>query len=226
MTNPHALMAAQNNADWYAMMWDVRRLRYTRDDFGFRAIDPPPPYHGWATVIPDAPIETLITPLLDMPGFAVKDGSGAHDLTKLGLVRMFKATWLFHSPEASANTDDWEQITTATSLIDWESAWRKSSPSDQRQFPDPILKRPDVRIWGRRNGMAFDAGVIANLSSDCVGLSNSFGANARPAATALCAAFGQGKPVVGYETDDDLADAVAQGWMTTGPLVVWVKPTD
>ena len=81
-----------------------------------------------------------------------------------------------------------------------------------------------MRIWGRRQGAGFDAGVIANLSDDCVGLSNCFGLGARAAATALCAGFGQGKPVVGYERGDDLTEALAQGWIATGPLAVWVTP--
>ena len=91
-----AMMGAQNNADWYAMMWDLRGLRYVRDAHGFRAIDPPPPYHGWATVVPGAPVEAVIAPLLDKPGFAVKDGSGLCDLSGLGLTQMFTANWLWH----------------------------------------------------------------------------------------------------------------------------------
>lgn len=220
----HAMMAAQNNADWYAMMWDIRGLHYSRDAKGFRAIDPPPPYHGWVTCLPGAPVEAMIAPLLDRPGFAVKDGSGAHDLSGFGLRAFITASWLFHPCETSADSDGWEQIATPEALIKWEEAWGDTSPSDQRQFPDAILNRADVRIWGRRSGAGFDAGVIANLSDDCVGLSNAFGTDARLAATALCASFGQGRPVVGYERGEDLAEALATGWQVTGPLTVWCKP--
>lgn len=218
------MMAAQNNADWYAMMWDLRGLRYTRDSDGFRAIDPPMPYHGWATAVPDAPINAMITPLLEMPGFAVKDGSGQHDLTDLGLEKMFTAEWLWHPSDCTADISTWVPIDTAAKLLRWEDDWRESSPSDQRQFPDVILKRADVRIWGRVRGDRFDAGVIANLSADSVGFSNSFGTEMRPAATALCAAFGDGRPVVGYENGDTLAEALTQGWTATGPLAVWALP--
>lgn len=218
------MMAAQNNADWYAMMWDIRALQYIRNADGFRAIDPPPPYHGWVTCLPGAPIEALIAPVLDRPGFSVKDGAGMHDLAGFGLTKFFEASWLLHPGADVADTDGWEQITAPEALINWEQAWGDTSPSDQRQFPDAILKRADVRIWGRRDGHGFDAGVIANLSDDCVGLSNAFGGGARLAATALCASFGQGRPVVGYERGEDLAEAVATGWQVTGPLTVWGKP--
>jgi hypothetical protein len=218
------MLAAQNNADWYAMMWDIRGLRYIRDADGFRAIDPPPPYHGWVTCVPGAPVDKMIAPLLDQPGFAVKDGSGVHDLEGLGLCKMFDASWLFHSGEVAANTDDWEQIRTPAALNRWEEAWADTSPSDQRQFPDAILDRADVRIWGRRRGAQYDAGVIANLSDESVGLSNAFGTDARPAATALCASFGHAKPVVGYERSQALAEALVTGWHVAGSLAVWGLP--
>ena len=49
MTDPRAIMAAQTNADWYAMMFDVHGLRYQRTSGAFCANDTPPSYHSWAT---------------------------------------------------------------------------------------------------------------------------------------------------------------------------------
>jgi len=222
MLDPRVLKAVRNSVDWYAMMWDIRGLRYARDAFGFRAIDPPPPFHGWVTLAsPDAPIPNIVAPFAGLEGFGVKDAFAMHDLSGFGLAKLFEASWLWHSPEVQADTTGWEKIATPMALEAWENAWRDTSPSGQRQFLDTILERSDVAIWGRKADDDYDAGVIGNLSRDCVGLSNSFGANARPAATALCAAFGQGKPVVGYERGDDLAEALATGWQETGPLAVW-----
>jgi hypothetical protein len=227
MGDPRAAMAAQNNADWYALMWDLRGLRYVRDPYGFRAIDPPPPYHGWAVVAdPNAPLRGFVAPCLAEKGFGVKDAFAADDLSDLGLARLFDASWLWHPAKTQTATDEWEQITTPNALGDWETAWDDTLPCDHRQFPDAILARPDIGIWGRRNGAMFDAGVIAHVSDDCVGLSNLFGDGARGAATALCAAFGQDRPVVGYEQGDALAQALDDGWIETGPLVVWHRPRD
>jgi hypothetical protein len=224
MVDERAIIAAQNNADWYAMMWDIRGLRYKRSSNGFRAIDPPPPYHSWAVLAaPDAPVDALIAPCLHEPRFGIKDSFGRHDLSAFGLKELFSATWIWCDPNVRSDTQQWEQITSPAALSSWEAAWRENSPSDQRQFPEAILDRDDVGIWGRRKGRNYDAGFIANMSNDCVGLSNIFGKDARPAATTLCATFGQGKPVVGYEQGADLAEALTQGWTATGPLKVWVK---
>jgi len=73
--------------------------------------------------------------------------------------------------------------------------------TDKRQFPNSILERKDVAVWGRRepdsldSPVRFDAGVIANISSDCVGLSNLFGQNAYPAAATLCAGMAPSLPL-------------------------------
>lgn len=224
MTRDLASIAAQNNADWYAMMWDLRGLRYRRDAHGFCAIDPPPPYHGWVTAVPGAPIEDLIARMLHRPDFAIKDGGGEHDLSKMGLQKFFDASWIAFTAHPTGTTTSWEEITNASQLKHWEDAWRVTSPSDEEQFPAPILKRKDVRIWGRKKGSGYDAGAIANLSDDCVGLSNLFGAHAWPAATTLCSTFGNGQPVVGYERGRDLKEALAEGWYIVGPLSFWARP--
>lgn len=218
-------LAAANNVDWYAMMWEVHGLRYKRDANGFRAIDPPPAYHGWAVAMPGAEIADLIAPALDKPGFAVKDASGQHDLTGLGLAKLFDASWIWHDGNAAATATDWQRITSADALVKWEAAWSTTSPTTKPQFPPTILQRDDVRVFGRKAGDGFDAGFIANRSTGCVGLSNLFGSDAFPAATTLCAGFGNGKPLVGYERGEALTQARAAGWTTTGDLTVWARQT-
>lgn len=222
MSDPRVRMAARNNVDWYAMMWDVRGLRYHRDAFGFRAIDPPPPYHGWVTLASlDAPIPNIVAPLAGMAGFGVKDAYAAHDLSGFGLTKLFEAQWIWHDPDATGDTTGWSQVTTQAELAVWEDAWRVTSPTGQRQFPNAMLARNDMRIWGRKADDGYDAGFIANLSSDCVGLSNCFGTQMRAAATTLAAAFGAGLPLVGYEREEDLEAARSAGWDAIGPLAVW-----
>jgi hypothetical protein len=227
MADPRVIMAARNSVDWYAMMWDLRGLRYVRDAFGFRTIDPPPPYHGWVTLASlDAPIPNIVAPFAGLDGFGVKDAFAAHDLSGFGLAKLFEASWIWHAPDAQADTQDWEQITTPDALDAWEDAWSVTSPTAYRQFPVATLARTDVRIWGRRAGDGYDAGAIGNLSANCVGLSNCFGSNMHSAATALCAEFGSRLPLVGYDCGDALAEAQANGWEVTGPLTVWHSPTD
>ncbi len=74
----------------------------------------------------------------------------------------------------------------------------------------------------RRESSGFDAGVIANVSNDCVGLSNCFGQNAFPAAATLCGEVSHGElPIVGYERGDDLTTALNIGFSATGKLRIW-----
>jgi hypothetical protein len=223
IVDPRAVMAARNNLDWHEMMWGLRGLQYVCDLQGFRAIDPPPPYHGWAVAAHGAPVAQIVADYANQAGFGIKDASGAANLTEQGLVPLFKASWIHHPP-SDGMPDGWEAIKTPQALLQWEAAWKVTSPTSQRQFPDPILQRSDVAIFGRRAGQGYDAGVIANLSDDCVGLSNGFGADIWPAATQLCGCFGAGRPVVGYERGADLADALAAGWQVAGDLTVWVRP--
>jgi len=227
MTDPRCLLAAENNADWYAMMFDLHGLRYRRDALGFRAIDPPPPYHGTHTwTAPDRSDDILNRIKQDMRpnGFGIKDSFSTLDLTPFGLKRLFEAEWILCEDAPQADVSNWEWIRTPQALQSFETAWETNgSPSDKRQFPDPILDRPDVRLWARRAKGSYDAGCIANLSQDCVGLSNVFGEDAFPATLALTKAFGRTLPIVGYESGEALKDAKRAGCESIGPLCIWVN---
>ena len=223
-TDPRAIMAAHNNADWYAMMGDLHGCRYRRTSAAFVMRDPPPPYHSWMTTLdPDDTRAQLaiIQAHRDVPGFGLKDGFSALDLEPYGLQNRFSAQWIYADAPRAADTTGWEQITTAQDLEMWEAAWKGTPPSDIRQFPESILSRADVGIWGRRTPSGFDAGGIANLSPDCVGLSNVFGQGAFGPMAVLAHAWSDHRPMVGYERGDDLAVAVAAGCAVTGDLRVW-----
>jgi len=229
MVDPRAIMAARNNADWYAMMFDVHGLRYLRSEIAFLAVDTPPAYHSWMTTLdPSAnrAIHELISQNLDRPGFGLKDGFDCLELGAYGLTELFCATWIWADTVQAADTTGWNRVASAGDLLRWEAAWKDGgSPSDRRQFPSFILNRPDVVVWGRTAADGgFDAGAIANLSSDCVGLSNCFGHGAFRGAAALCAGLAPGRPIVGYERGDDLRAALDTGFEEVGSLRIWCKP--
>lgn len=224
-------MAANNNADWYAMMFDIHGLRYERSSLAFVALDRPPPYHSMMVTLEPETGEALLDLIpsrASQPRFGIKDSFCGLRFEDLDLVELFSASWLWADEVPAADTDRWERIETPEKLGRWEAAWKiGGSPSEERQFPDPILERADVAMFGRMDGTGYDAGVIANRSSDCVGLSNAFCSPAgyREAA-ALCAEFGDGLPIVGYERGDDLAAATDAGFVTTGELRVAVRPIE
>lgn len=229
MTDKRAELAANNNADWYTMMFDIHGLRYERSAAAFLAIDHPPPYHSGVVVTAPGRSEAivaLIPTAEQQPRFGIKDSFSELTFEDLELVELFAASWLWADQVPKIETAGWERIERADHLDLWEAAWNDGgSPSDKRQFPPKILTREDVAIFGRRAGDGFDAGVIANRSVDCVGLSNAFGpAESYAAAACCCAEFGGGVPVVGYERGDDLVSALTAGFEVTGRLRVAYRP--
>ena len=228
LIDQRAIMAARNNADWYAMMFDIHGLRYTRSDIAFLAIDAPPPYHGWMTTLDPGAYKrllALVAERLHIPGFGLKDSYHCLDLADQGLAELFSAEWIYAESIHSADATQWARIETPRDLLRWELAWKDGgSPSDERQFPDAILDRGDVAIWGRFNEDGFDGGVIANASDECVGMSNWFGRDAIPAAATVCAEFAAGKPLVGYGRADELDVACQVGFEAIGALRVWCMP--
>ena len=226
MTDQRAIIAAHNNADWYSMMFDIHDLQYSRSEIAFLGIDTPPRYHSWMTTLdPEAHADhlLLIRQNAYRPKFGLKDAFNCLDLHEEGFVEHFSATWIYADTIQPANTAGWAQVTSVNDLMLWEAAWKEGgSPSDQLQFPSAILDRDDVVIWGRRESDGFDAGVVANTSKDCVGLSNCFGQGAFPAAATLCVeASHRELPIVGYERGDDLTTALDIGFSATGKLRIW-----
>ncbi len=220
--DPRAVMAAHNNADWYAMMADLHGLRYRRDDLCFEMLDQPPPFHSWMTTLDPTNPDAVMARVAAHPtqkGFGIKDGFDALPLDDPRMKPGFSASWIWAATAQPADTSGWEEITTPAALDAWEAAWHAPNPPKWQQFPPAILDRADVTIWGRKAGDGYDAGGIANRSSDCIGLSNVFGEGAFAPVAALAGEIGG--PLVGYERGDDLVAAQEAGFEITGPLHVW-----
>lgn len=89
-------------------------------------------------------------------------------------------------------------------------------------FPDLLLDREDVIFLGRLEAGRFTGGCIANLSNECVGLSNVFAespsqrsfAEAANAASSVGGRF----PLVGFESGAELDHALSAGFQAVGKL--------
>ena len=225
-----ALHAARSNADLYQAMFAAHGLAFARDAHLFRALAAPLPYYSAALVL--QPGDAAVTiPALDQTlaafagGAAVKDGFATLDLRPLGLEVGFRARWIWADGPASSPAD-WEVIATPGDLALWELGWKAGgSPTPDRMFPPSCLTTGELVFCGQRAGGGFDAGCIVNLSGDIVGLSNVFGpdedAGLFTPALAMAAQVGGGRPVVGFERGGALDAALAAGFETAGPLVVW-----
>ena len=129
MTDARVILAARNNADWYAMMFELHGLRYHRAENAFLAIDPPPPYHSWMTTLDPAADQAhleMISRNRFRPGFGVKDSFHRLELSARGLVELFSATWIWAGTVAPANTTGWQRITSRQALALWEAASGRS----------------------------------------------------------------------------------------------------
>jgi hypothetical protein len=228
-----AAAAARNNADWCAA---VCRSHGTPSSFGdaawVGARRTPPLYPDAVTLQPDAaPAEFLPSIDTASPGCSVKDSFAALDLTAEGFVELFTAQWI-HRPAGlpappTATPLRTEQVTTAPALREWQAAWHgDGTPPDV--FRPELLDDPSVLVLAFREGDGLYGGAVANHSTGPVGLSNLFAVDGADitavwssAVTATAEHF-PGRPLVGYEHEEDLAPALAHGFTPLGPLRVWL----
>ncbi len=168
--------------------------------------------------------------------FAVKDSFAALDLRPLGLDVLFEATWI-HRPAGLAAPDmpdnwTWSVISGAGALARWEAAWagtpNGSIADSERIFRPALLETPGVAFLAGLRGGRIAAVAAVNRTGEVAGLSNVFAPDEAPAtvwagAVALAVRLFPGRPLVGYERDDDLVAARAAGFEPLGPLRVWAR---
>jgi hypothetical protein len=228
VTDPRAVLAAANNADLYGAVFRARGIPFVRDKTMLQAQGNPPPYYSHAVILDpnhgSELLDRLHTLQADFPdGIGVKDSFRTLDLSQIGLEILFQAEWIWAETIAIPSAAEWQRITNPKDLLAWETAWNGTSPTATRIFSDSLLSNPDIAFWGRESGQGFDAGCIANLSEQVVGISNVFGVNAYYEAAYQVSRFGQGRAVVGYERDDTLVAALSAGFEAMCGLRVWTQ---
>jgi len=165
--------------------------------------------------------------------FSVKDSFAVLPLERAGFRLLFAAEWI-HRPTPLGRARErslpsrWFRVESESALSAWEAAWGESL-GQPRVFLPALLGRSEIAILARLGtGDAIAAGVIANRTENAVGLTNLFvGGEDSHSVRAVCieaatAAF-PGLPLVGYEAAPDLAEFRALGFVSLGPLRVWVK---
>ncbi len=238
-----AMQAARNNAIWcdticrahgipskfHAQLW---LCRHTVPRFYPNAVTFANPIAGSAQL---AHMQQLLSEVLPKSA-AVKDSFCALELASLGFQQLFEATWLWLASRPlldRAAQVDWVRVRDVDQLAAWELAWNGASADEQsaapaRVFPPALLADPDIVFIAAYLGNRIVAGAIANRTDDVVGLSNVFapdGAAARfwPGCVGAAMDAFAGLALVGYESGDELAIALALGFEALGPLRVWVR---
>jgi hypothetical protein len=228
-----ARLAAANNADLYELIFSRHNLSFSRNKNMFVSLETPPPYYGsMLTLDPDAvgeqlaAVETIRSKRSGI--FGLKDGFARLDLHAYGFRILFEGSWVCAGAGTFSDrvADGWHQIETSDDLADWEESWKLAgSPADRRVFPDGLLSESNIAFFGRRSADGYSSGCIANRSTNCVGLSNVFGVEARDVsnAAALTAAFSVGMPVVSYGGDTALRELRRSGFEEVGRLRIWLS---
>jgi hypothetical protein len=225
---PTVRAAARNNADWCALVCRSHGIPSTVSGTAWRSARRPPRYYPDAvTLSPDAtPADVLAGIDTGSPGCSIKDSFAMLDLASDGFVELFTAQWIHHParlPAPATPALRTVRVTTASQLRDWQAAWHGGDQAPDVLRP-ALLADPSVRVLAFHDGEALAGGVILNRGSGLVGLSNLFTTGAAVWSSAITAASVHfpGLPLVGYEHGDELALAVAAGFVTLGTLRVWM----
>jgi hypothetical protein len=215
--------AAENNARWCDAVCRSHGLATRFVDGLWVALEGSPRFYpDVVTIRPDISASDVMTHL--PAAESVKDSFACLDLDAEGFRILFDARWIVHrSPRSAATALVWTAVEGAGELDDWTTA----AALDGIIRAD-LLAEPSIRIFaGRRSDDApIDAGAIANLTGEVVGLSNVFGADQHAHAVwrelqGVVASEFPGHAIVGYEREDDLASAIASGFTPLDPLRVW-----
>jgi hypothetical protein len=205
--------AAVNNARWCDAVCRAQGIPTRFSDEVWVALRRSPPFYPDAvTLAPAVTPDVVLRDVTTSAGCTVKDSFATLDLSSHGFRVLFDASWIRRDPAPVAPGPTWPAT---ADLGRWEVG---------QVFRPALLDDPDIAFLSGAEG-----GVIANVTGPVVGVSNLFATGDVDAAWACAvrsiAGRHPGRPMVGYETGDDLAAAHRAGFRSTGPLRVWIKPS-
>lgn len=181
-------------------------------------------YPDAVTLDPAVDPAELLRRIDQSQGCSIKDSFASLRLAEAGFHVLFQAEWIYRDPpEAAGIPAGWTVVSSSDELSDWGAAHGGGAV-----LRPELIADPDVVIVGARGEDGLVAGAIGNRSHGVVGVSNLFSAVGRDRAWAGAVAAIAGKfpgyPLVGYESGVDLAAAHRAGFVSLGPLRVWLRP--
>ncbi|MFG3040465.1 hypothetical protein ACGFYZ_26575 [Streptomyces sp. NPDC048330] len=222
--------AVRNNAAWCQAMCRAHGLPGT---FGPRAWTnggrTPLYYPDAVTLTEDATAEDVLAGIdRTTPGASVKDSFARLDLASEGFRLLFEAQWI-HRPAGPSDLPvaaGHRPVRTPAELAAWALAWSDGDAEEAALFRPELLDDPETLVVA---GYAVDGrilgGAVLSVGERVTGVSNLFTTGDTDSAHAWAGALAAApadRPVVGYESGDDLTAALAAGFTTTGPLRVWL----
>ncbi|MCX5226063.1 hypothetical protein [Streptomyces sp. NBC_00233] len=222
--------AVRNNAEWCQAMCAAHGHPGT---FGARAWTStrrtPLSYPDAVTLTEDAGVEDVLNGIdRTTPGASVKDSFAQLDLTTEGFRLLFEATWIQRPAglTATATAGEWRAVRTPDELAAWALAWSDGDEDEAALFRPELLADPATTVVaGHDPDGRVLGGAVLSESGTVTGVSNLFAAGDTDPAQVWSGCLGliaSDRPVVGYESGDDLTAALAAGFQETGPLRVWL----
>lgn len=222
-------LAALDNASLCAAMWRAHGLSVERA-CGYVACSDTPPrfYPNVVTVDPAVDTRDQVRSIAERAvrssgAFSVKDSYRTLALDGVGFEPLFEAQWIHRTAGAATGAMrlDWRPVTEASGLGAWEAAWRGGADEPPLFLP-AFLQAPGVTMLAGWADRAIEAGCIVTATTTVAGLSNVFGDPSE--AIMASAKTVPDRDLVGYESGDALAAALAAGFEAVGDLVVWRRP--
>ncbi len=223
--------AIANNARWCDAVCRTHGIRGEFDDQAWStSYRSPPLYPDAVTLSPEVDAEALLSRVDASDGCSIKDSYADVDLRAYGLSVLFDAQWIAFPDVVGAGLDDdseWARITTSQDFTEWERAWRgDTGPADVLR--SRLLGDDQVMVLGEWDDDRIVSGCVLFATEDAIGVSNVFALQGRsddlwPGVLRAARLAFPGLPIVGYESADALAKAVAAGAAELGPLQVWVR---
>jgi hypothetical protein len=215
-------LAVRENATWCDLVCRLSRLTPSADaSMWWTTRRAPERFPDAVTLTPTASVYDALSRIDNSAGASVKDSFATLDLEPDGYSALFDATWIARPPAGVSGPPPLMKIADKFRF----GAWRHAAGVTEDSLPNGILRAAGVTVVGAHTPDGFTGGGILHHTriggAEVVGLSNAFGSFAAVADTAL--AMFPGSWIVGYERGDELPQAVAQGFLETGPLRVWMR---
>jgi hypothetical protein len=246
MVDARVSAAAMDNARWCHLVCSIDGISGRFDtDAWTSPTRTPEMYPDAVTLRPGVSADDLLVRIDPSPGASVKDSFADLDMSAAGFDILFDATWIA-GPDArilAAAADHtrlrWETVADPDDLVAWSNVHGAGAT-----FGPALLDDHAVTILAGRDPVGnLRAGAVASAFDTAVGISNVFAVPVGPGgdsdppdgdgpaaitavylgATGAIAARYPGRPLVGYESGDDLRAALAAGFERIGPLRIWLR---
>lgn len=156
-------------------------------------------------------------------------------LENLGMRPLFRACWYewaandgIMPPETRLTA---QRVDSPEALHSWEEDWRRTSAaSEARIFPETVLADVDLELFAMALEGRWAGGFALNRSDGAIGLSNVFRLESSKVDAGVfvreCAREARrlhaDHAIVGYGPESELGDLMRLGFVSLGPLRVWV----